>query len=183
MRPHRLSWLFALAAALVASAPASAQRLPLEFSVVVEPGASYSDYEGFELDAGYGVGFAVIFSESFALDLRGLRSDGSRAEVETSQVGLRRAVGGGGAWQPFVLAGLHFQRSELEHQVVCVRAPCPPLVERHEDLGVFAGGGVDWRFASRAALRLDGRLAVYDSERSDGTEESVDVTAGLVVRF
>jgi hypothetical protein len=183
MRPHGWFWLFGLGAALVAGRSASAQRLPLELSVVVEPGASYSDYEGFELDAGYGVGFAVMFSDTWAVDLRGLRSDGSRAEVETSQVGVRRAVGGGGDWWPFVLAGLHYQRSELEHQVVCVRAPCPPLVERHEDLGFFAGGGVDWRFAPNIALRLDGRLAVYDSERSGDPEESVDATAGLVVRF
>jgi len=182
MRPHRLSWLCVLGATL-AAAPAIGQRLPLEVSVVVKPGASYSDYEGFELDTGYGLGIGWAFSDSWSMELRGLFADGDAADVETYQMGLRRAFAGAGAWRPFVQAGLHFQRSELEREVVCVRAPCPPLEERHEDLGAYAGGGVDWRFAPRAALRLDGRLAVYDSDRSGSAEESADVTAGLVLRF
>jgi hypothetical protein len=185
MRFQRLCrWIGICACATaLATAAAAGQAERFELSVVAEPGASYSDYEGFDVDLGFGVGVGWLLAEPWSVELRGLFAEGDVVDVETFQLGLRRGFPGAGAWRPFVQAGLHFQRSELEIEVFCIQAPCPPLEERHEDFGVYAGGGVDWGFARRAALRLDGRLAVYDSGRSGGTEDTLDVTAGLVVRF
>ena len=171
--------------ALVAASfsPALAQRGPAELSFVLSPAASYSDYEGFDLDTGFGVGLAWPLGSSWSLDLRAMHRDGRHSDLDTFQVGARGLFDRQAAWQPFFVAGAHAQRAKVEEQVFCVTTPCPPRTLQYTDYGAFAGGGVDWIFTQRAALRFEGRLAAYDSERSGDIETTLDLTAGIVLRF
>lgn len=191
MRASTLGLALSLLAAIFATAPTlSAQEHPFELSVVLEPGGSYSDYEGFDLDLGYGVGLGWAFSDAWSAELRwlGRESDSrfSDLDLDTYQLGVRRTFAAGSAWRPFVELGAHYQSAEIEFEVVCIdpiRDPCPPMRSSPEELGAFVGGGADWYFSRRAALRLDGRVAVYDSDSSGDTEDSIDLTAGIVLRF
>jgi hypothetical protein len=180
-----------LVAAFVLATPAGAQDRPLELSVLVAPGATYSEIDGFDLDStAYGLGAGWRLSEAWSLEVRGLirENDSGSAEFEeqTFDLGLRRAIGGGEAWRPFLQAGARYRNAEANYQVVCVddvTFPCPPLRDEREEYGPFVGGGVDWIFGRAAALRFDGRLSIYESDAAGGTEEDVDLTVGLVFRF
>ncbi len=155
-----------------------------ELSVLAAPGGSYSDYEGFELDNGFGFAVGRRFAPRWGAEVRALWQDGRVAEAETYQVGVRFSVEGGpGDWRPFAVGGLHLQRSDLRHEVVCVQAPCPPLHETHDDLGAFVGGGVDWIVSRPLTVRFEGRLAGYDSDRRSQSETTSHFTAGVVWRF
>jgi hypothetical protein len=174
----------------VLAAPAAAQR-PLELSLLVAPGGSYSEVEGFELDStAYGLGAGWWVSERWSLELRGLANDDENRfadfEQETFELGVRRALAGGSGWRPFLQAGARYRSSEAEYQVVCVASvqfPCPPLQSNEDDFGPFVGGGVDWLIHRTTALRFDGRLFAYDSEVTGGIETDAGVTVGLVFRF
>jgi hypothetical protein len=188
-RPRARRVAVALAAFIAFAAASAASEHGLEVFVVVEPAASYSDFEGFDFDPGLGLGAGWEIGRGWWAELRALLTDadrrGAEAEVTSWQLGARRFFATGSAWEPFVAFGGHYQEREVEREVVCVdvRAPCPPRREEQEDLGGFLGGGVDWRFAGRLALRLEGRVALYDSESSGDVESATDVTAGLTYRF
>lgn len=79
--------------------------------------------------------------------------------------------------------GLHLGQRDYRREVVCVAGPCPDLEQTFDDTGLFVGGGVDWQANDWFSLRLDGRLLIYDSERSGEVEEGADLTAGVVFRF
>lgn len=175
---------------LVVSSSLCAQEDPFEVSVIVVPGGSYSDYEGFDFDLGYGVGLGWAFSDDWSVELRGLRreSDSSFSELELDsyQLGLRRHFSAGSAWRPFVQAGAHHQTGSIEEDVFCtqpVTSPCPPHVSDRSETGGFVGGGIDWNFSSRFALRLDGRALFYESDATGDFDNRVDLSAGLVLRF
>lgn len=169
------------------AAPAAAQSGSgggsFELSAVVEPAGSYSEVEGFDLDTGLGLGLGWRFTPLWTAELRALFHDGDSAASDTFQLGVHRSFDLGSTWRPFVVAGLHHQRTELDYEVVCFRAPCPPLSASYADTGIFLGGGADWQFARRAALRLEARQALYDSEHTDDLENATDLTAGIVARF
>ncbi len=186
-RPLHVALTLAL---LAAAAPLAAQSERFELSLLVLPGGSYSEYEGLDFDLGWGAGAGWRWSEAWSGELRGTRRehDGRFSELalDTLELGVRRHFLAGADWQPFLQVGVLRQESERRHQVVCVEpvtGPCPPLVDDESENGGFVGGGMDWRFTRRVALRLDGRAVFYDSERSGDSEDRVDVSAGLVVRF
>lgn len=185
---HHLS-IAVLSAALLAPLPLAASEPGFELSLVAAPSASYSDYDGFEFDTGLGLGLGWAFSERWSVELRGLWRESDRfgdfeqLDHQTFDLGLRRHFLPGSSWQPFLQAGASLQRAEVVREVVCtvpIVSPCPPEVEDRDDVGGFVGGGVDWNFSRRAALRFDGRLILLDS---DAGGERVDATAGLVFRF
>ncbi len=186
MRPN-IRTVLLLAALPLSSSTAFAASAPedaFELSALAAPGGSYSDYEGFELDTGFGLAAGWRFAPRWGAEVRALRQDGRVAEAETYQVGVRfSAEGGPGDWRPFAVGGLHLQRSDLRHDVVCVQAPCPPLHETHDDLGAFVGGGVDWIVSRPLIVRFEGRLAGYDSDRRSQSETTSHFTAGVVWRF
>lgn len=191
---HRASIvaLAALAVLWVAAPAARGQLEPLELSVIAEPGGSYSDYEGFDFDLGYGLGLGWNLSETWSVEARGLRRESDTRfqslDLDTYQLGLRRAFDLGSAWRPFVQAGAHYQTGEIESEVLCVddfgvTFPCPELHQSRDEYGGFVGGGVDWQFSTPAALRFDGRFVVYESDATGDTEDTLDLTAGVVFRF
>lgn len=183
----------ALGALLVSAPAAPAPPGPFELSLMVEPGGSYSDYEGFDFDLGYGLGLGWGFADDWSLELRGLRRESDSRfqslELDTFQLGLRRAFDLASAWRPFVQAGAHYQTGEIESEVVCLDAggqvtfPCPNRIESRDELGGFVGGGVDWLFSKRAALRFDGRYVVYESDATGDSEDTLDLTVGVAFRF
>lgn len=178
--------LFAFALALASSLPAGGQEASFEASVFVEPGGSYSDDDGLDLDTGLGVGagFGWRFSPRWTAEGRFLLYDAEYSDHETYQLGLRYAfLEPDARWRPFVSGGLHLGQREVRREVVCVTGPCPDLEQSFDDTGLFAGGGVDWQWNDWCALRLEGRLLVYDSDLSGDLEEGVDLTAGVVFRF
>jgi hypothetical protein len=105
--------------------------------------------------------------------------------LDTYQLGLRRSFALASSWHPFVQLGAHYQSGDIETVVFCesVIGPCPTQRSSRDEPGLFVGGGVDWDFARRAALRFDGRLVVYDSDATGDNATSSDLTAGLVFRF
>lgn len=187
---HARRWTSVLAlSALTALAPLSAQENPFELSLIAVPGGSYSEYDDFDFDMGYGVGVGWAFAEDWSAELRGLRRESDSTfemlELDSFELGLRRHFSDG-AWRPFVQLGALHQTGDIERQVVCtqpVTDPCPPLTEERSESGAFVGGGVDWNFSSRAALRLDGRALFYESDRTGDTDDRVEATAGIVLRF
>ncbi len=182
MRPQLA--LSVVVSLLACAVPALGQGSKLEVSAFVEPAGSYSDYHGFELDTGFGAAIGWRFSSHWTAEGRFLLWDGDLADAETYQLGLRYAfLDPGARWRPFVVGGLHLGQTDLRHEVVCVRAPCPDDEQSVDDTGLFAGGGVDWQLSDWFALRFEGRVQVYDSELSDEIEEDVDLTAGVVFRF
>ncbi|MBZ0090491.1 MAG: hypothetical protein K8H90_08950, partial [Thermoanaerobaculia bacterium] len=81
-----------------------------------------------------------------------------------------------------------YQTGEIESEVVCVddfgvTFPCPELHQSRDEYGGFVGGGVDWQFSTPAALRFDARFVVYESDATGDTEDTLDLTAGVVFRF
>jgi opacity protein-like surface antigen len=176
--------LCVVALALACALPAFGEEAQFEVSAFVEPGASYSDYHGFDLDTGLGAGLGWRFAPHWTAEARLLRFDAEFADAENYELGLRYAFGEADArWRPFVVGGIHHQQSDLRYEVVCVTGPCPDREESYDDTGLFAGGGVDWQLSDWFALRFEGRLAVYDSELTDDLEEELDLTAGVVFRF
>lgn len=152
----------------------------LELSIVIEPGGSYSDRDGLDLDVGYGLGFGWRFGERWGVELRAFHSDGRFVDGTAVELGLRRVLGGPRAWRPFVTFGAHLEETDVD----CGSDFCIALVDSSSsELGAFAGGGVDWQFNDRSAVRFDGRAAVYDSDRLNDTEFDLDLTVGYVLRF
>lgn len=124
--------------------------------------------------------------------MRGLRRESDTRfqslDLDTYQLGLRRAFDLGSAWRTFVQTGARYQTGEIESEVVCtddsgVAFPCPAIRQRRDEYGGFVAGGVDWQFSTPAALRFDGRFAVYESDATGDTENTLDLTAGVVFRF
>ena len=180
---HRLP-LLAFALALASTLPAVGEEKSFEASVFVEPGGSYSDHNGLDIDTGLGAGFGWRFAPHWTAEARFTQNDAESADVKSNQLGLRYAFGDTDArWRPFVAGGLHLGEVELRREVVCVAGPCPDLEQSYDDTGLFAGGGVDWQLNKWFALRFEGRLLVYDSELSDDIEEDLDLNAGVVFRF
>jgi hypothetical protein len=176
--------LCAVVLLLACAVPAMGQGSPFEVSAFVAPSGSYSDYNGLDLDTGFGAGLAWRFSSRWAVEGRFLQRDGRSVDVESYQLGLRYAfLEEDARWRPFVVAGAHLNQADLRHEVVCVSGPCPDREESFDDTGLFAGGGVDWQLNDWFAVRFEGRLLVYDSELYDKIEEDVDLTAGAVFRF
>jgi hypothetical protein len=171
---------------LAASGELLGQERSFELSLHAAPGASYSELDGFDFDLGLGLGFGWWLSESWALDLRAFRFDGDQRFAETSidvlEAGARRHFALDSSWRPFVSFGAHYQDEEVERDVFCVQAPCPRQRSDTSALGLFGGGGVDWYFTERAALRLEGRAAFYDSDLSGDKESSFQATVGVVFR-
>lgn len=173
---------------LLVAAPALAQSEPVELSLLAAPSGVYSESEGLELDSAFGVGLGFGFARDWQVEVRALLADSDTAieeyEQRSFELALRRFFGGG-TWRPFLQAGARFREAEVSREVVCVevQGPCPPLVERREEIGPFVGGGIDLELASWFALRADGRLNFYDSEVTDEIENDVDLTLGAVFRF
>lgn len=161
-----------------------AQERHFEFSLQTAPGVSYSNLDGYDFDLGLGLGVGWSLSDIWTVEARGMFTNGDRrfsdSSVDVFQLGLRRSYQTGSSWHPFFSFGAHYQHEEVDYQVVCVRAPCPRQRDRGSSYGGFAGGGVDWQFADWAALRFEGRAALYDSHLSDGTESSFLGTVGVV---
>lgn len=176
-----------LAGVLAFAARAAAAGDAFEFGLGLEPDGPPSDYSGIDLDAGLFASFGWRFDEPWTLELRVMDQDGSRVDLTSWQAGLRYHLPAAVDWVPFVQGGVHYGDVAARNEVVClargIRGPCPPLSASYEDLGVWAGGGVDWRFDPRFALRLDGRLVAYDSDLTGDLETDVDLTAGVVFRF
>lgn len=173
---------------LLVAAPALGQDEPIELSLLAAPGGAYAESEGFELDSAWGAGLGFGFARDWQVEVRALFADSDTQfeefEQRSFELGLRRFLGSE-TWRPFLLAGARFRESEVSREVVCIeiQAPCPPEVERREEVGPFVGAGVDWELASWFALRADGRLNFYDSDVSGDVESDVDLTVGAVFRF
>ena len=179
---HRLP-LVAVALALACVLPAVGQEA-FEVSLFVEPGGSYSDHNGLDIDTGLGAGFGWRFAPHWTAEARFTLYDPESGDAESYQLGLRYAFGDTDArWRPFVVGGVHLGQVELRREVVCVAGPCPDLEQSFDETGLFAGGGVDWQLSGWFALRFEGRLLIYDSELYDDIEEDIDVLAGAVFRF
>ena len=185
LRQAPYAFVFAFGLALAAAPGARAEGF--EVSLGLEPDGPTSEYDGVDLDAGFYLGFGGRFDERWSGEIRVLDQDGRRIDLTSWQLGARYALPSGSEWKPFVQAGAHFGDLEARNEVVCsrrgIRGPCPALRESFEDVGIYAGGGVDWNFAPQFALRFDGRLLVFDSELTDDLETEADVTAGVVFRF
>lgn len=181
---HRLP-LVAVALALACVLPAVGQEDAFEVSLFVEPGGSYSDHNGLDIDTGLGAGFGWRFAPHWTAEARFTQNDAeSYADIESYQLGLRYAFGDTDArWRPFVVGGVHLGQVELRREVVCVAGPCPDLEQSFDETGLFAGGGVDWQLNGWFALRFEGRLLIYDSELYDDIEEDADLLVGAVFRF
>ncbi len=185
---HARRWTSVLALSALTTLPSlAAQENPFELSLVAVPGSSEAQYLGDDFELGYGVGLGWGFAEDWAVELRGLRRENDSPFVDITldsyELGLRRYFGA--ALRPFVQLGALHQSAEIGQEIRCavgVRAPCPQVVERNEN-GGFVGGGVDWNFSSRAALRFDGRALYYESDATGETENRLDLTAGLVFRL
>jgi hypothetical protein len=174
----------AVAFVVACAVPARGQSNQFELSLLVAPGGSYSDYNGYDFSAGLGASVGWRFGHNWAVQGRFLQGDADSADTESFQLGLRYAfLDDGVRWRPFVIGGLHHAETELRREVVCVSAPCPDLEQSFDDNGIFAGGGVDWQLNNWFALRLEAQLLVYDSELYDDTEIDVDGTVGAVFRF
>ena len=111
-----LSSLMLAAAVLtgLATAPTLAEEPSYEISAVVEPSGTYSEYRGFDLDAGLGFGLGWRFAPRWTGELRALFHDGDIASTETYQLGVRYAFDVGSAWHPFVVGGVHHGQSTVE---------------------------------------------------------------------
>ena len=178
--------LCAVALILTCAFPAVGQEKSFEASVFVEPGGSYSEDDGLDLDTGLGVGagFGWRFAPHWTAEARFTLYDPESGDAESYQLGLRYAFGDTDArWRPFVAGGVHLGQRELRREVVCVAGPCPDLEQSFDETGLFLGGGVDWQLNGWFALRFEGRLLIYDSELYDDIEEDIDVLAGAVFRF
>lgn len=180
---HPVLFLVTALLTTLAAVPSLAEEPSFEVSAVVEPSGSYSEYRGFDLDTGLGFGLGWHFAPRWTGEVRALFHDGDIASTDTYQLGVRYAFDLGGSWHPFAVGGVHYGRSEVDYEVVCFRAPCPPHRSSDSVTGLFAGGGADWQFSRRTALRLEGRFAVYDSDAGDDSTDATDLTAGIVVRF
>jgi hypothetical protein len=182
------AWTFG---AILSCSTAVAQGDRVELSVLVVPAASYSSVEGFELDHTFGLGAGWRFAPRWSVELRGLggetRTDLSYYKQRTFELGLRRRLGASPTWRPFLQAGPRYRTADSSSAVVCsapIASQCPATYRiEHEELGAFVGGGVDWLFSRNAALRFDGRLAMYDSEVTGSAARDVDLTLGLALRF
>jgi len=191
MTRHTFPLVLCALAALVLSTALPARADGYEVSLGIEPEGAFSEYSGLDVDAGLFVGFAAAVADDWSVELRWLSQDRAflsfdSVDLDTWQLGARRHFVGSGDWKPFVHGGLHYGRLNERRGRVCVRGivgPCPPERRTSDDLGVYAGGGVDWQFLPSWAVRFDGRLVVYASERTGDLEDDVDLTAGVVFRF
>ncbi len=197
-RTQRLFAPAALSLVVLAGTPLAAAERPFELSLVADPGGSYSDARGVELDSGFGLGLGWWQSARWRTELRVIVSSGGShgrdLDSNTYDHGFAYAFPNSSSWRPYVEFGAHYQTNDVaEPNPLCVGGPLP-CDRRHassRDTGGFVGGSVDWTFSRHAALRLDGRLLVYDTSRSgndrltldQGTGASTDLTAALVLRF
>ena len=147
-----------------------------DFSILLEPGGSYSSISGVDLDAGFGLGLGWTFGERWGLDARVIAHDGNVVDTTTRQLGLRRWIGPPRRWRPYLVFGASRESTDVD----CGRrGACFGFPGSTADVGVFAGGGVDWGFRDWGAIRFDGRFVAYDA---DFLEDELDMTVGFVLR-
>lgn len=164
--------------------PALSQSTRFEVSAFFEPGGSYSESEGFDYDNGLGVGLGLRVSPAWTVDARALFHDARYAEDVTYQLGLRYAFGREEArGLPYVVGGLHHREDQVRYPVECVMAPCPDHEEETQVTGAFAGGGFDYQARPWFSIRIDGRLAAYESDATGHFEHEVDLTLGVAFKF
>ncbi len=187
---HGQFGIVAVVALLALAGRVEAQTEGVELSLLFAPEATYSSAEGLDTGTSWGLGAGVPLRSAWTLEARGLFShqeaSGISFERRTLDLGLRRSFAAGAGWRPFLQLGARQRATEIEREVVCLDSfqfPCPADREKRDEVGAFVGGGVDWRLAPRWALRLDGRLFLYESDLTGDFEEDTDLTLGLVFRF
>ena len=87
---HRLP-LIAFALALASTFPAVGEEKSFEASVFVEPGGSYSDHNGLDIDTGLGAGFGWRFAPHWTAEARFTQNDAEsrRRRVLSARPALR----------------------------------------------------------------------------------------------
>lgn len=183
MSRYASTCLFLTVLLLSSALPLAAQPGDKDFdlSIVLEPGGSYSDSDGADLDLGYGLGFGWRFGARWGVELRALRNEGRFIDTDNVELGLRRFLGAPRAWRPFVSFGAHLEDTDVTcggPAVLCLSTPDPS-----NELGAFGGGGVDWQFSERSGLRFEGRATFIDTDEPGHDAADLDVTAGYVFRF
>lgn len=142
-------------------------------SLFVVPGDTVSRRSEMHFDAGFGAGIERDLRRSWSLEGRIWHSSHTGRDVTNVELGARRRFELASRWTPFAGAGVFHRRTDDSR----------PGRRDHRDTGALGIGGVDFAPVTWGALRLEGRLQIYDSRRTDDVEGVFYASVGWVFRL
>lgn len=188
---HRsMAWI-AASLVFVAGALSAQEERRFRLFAGLEPGASYSDIDGLDLQTAYVLGFDAYVAPRWAAEVAASYQResyaggfaGFTAETTSLDTALRRDLLHRGRWTLQGLTGVRYSRLEDARGFIGVGG-LPGTSRQTEDrVGLLLGLGAEYRFSNRFALRLSAKQVPWTFSGDERFFEDTALGTALAFEF
>lgn len=184
-------FLAAIFLLLAASALPAQEARRFRLFAGFEPGASYNDVRGLDLQTGYVLGLDAYFAPRWAAEVAAsyqresyeAGAAGFSAETTSLDAALRRDFLRSGRWTLHGLGGLRYSELRDSRGFVDVEGVPATAGFTRDRTGVLLGLGAEFRFAERFALQLGARFVPWTLSGDERQFEDSAFLTGLSFEF